>query len=56
MTKTVIWVSGVVASVTIGGALGTVINPYGPAYVIGALGGASAFICARLWLSEARSR
>jgi len=44
-----IWITGVLASMIVGGLLGDRINPYGPGGFFGVLAGPLIFTCARLW-------
>lgn len=57
MARTVtIWITGLLASMTTGAAVGCLLNPYGDQFVFGWIGGAAGFTCLRLWLAEARGR
>jgi len=58
MLRTIgIWVSGILASMIIGGAIGSLIVPYpSDAPLSGFIAGAAAFTCMRLWLTEQPKR
>lgn len=47
-----IWLSGTLASMIVGGAIGDWIQPYGGGAFWGWVAGACAFICFRLWTTQ----
>lgn len=49
MREAMIWVTGLVAGAVVGGLIGFQLARYGGGQVWGALGGACAFACLRLW-------
>jgi hypothetical protein len=45
-----IWISGLIASIIIGGGIGSLVGPTGA--LPGMVAGVCVFACARLWLGE----
>jgi hypothetical protein len=50
-----LWITGLLAFSASGGLIGNALMPYGGAFW-GVVGGASAFTCLRLWLTEKKSQ
>ena len=50
-----IWLTGILFFMIVGGGVGDWANPYAGGAFWGALAGAMAFTCARLWLAPARA-
>ena len=56
MTKNIaIMVCGILAVGIFGGFVGDLIAPDGPGTMMGFVGGALGFVCARLWLGERKN-